>query len=63
MSSSSFPCKDCTKRYLGCHDRCEDYQSIKKNKLDERAVIMRQMKKDSDYSRFRRSCYLKSVRS
>lgn len=22
-------CKDCTKRHLGCHDRCEDYQSSK----------------------------------
>lgn len=22
-------CKDCTKRYLGCHDRCIDYQSSK----------------------------------
>jgi len=20
------PCKECTKRYLGCHDTCEDYK-------------------------------------
>lgn len=23
-------CKDCTKRYLGCHDRCEVYQEYRK---------------------------------
>lgn len=26
---SSRPCKDCTKRHLGCHDRCPDYQATK----------------------------------
>lgn len=23
-------CKDCTKRKVGCHDRCEEYQKFKK---------------------------------
>lgn len=22
-------CKNCTKRYLGCHDKCSDYQTNK----------------------------------
>lgn len=22
-------CKDCDKRYIGCHDRCESYQKFK----------------------------------
>lgn len=26
-------CKDCTKRYVGCHSTCEDYkQFVEKNK-------------------------------
>ena len=25
----TYPCKNCTERYLGCHDRCEKYQAVK----------------------------------
>lgn len=25
-----YPCKECKKRFLGCHDTCEDYQTVKK---------------------------------
>ena len=24
-----FPCKDCPKRYPGCHDKCPEYQEAK----------------------------------
>jgi hypothetical protein len=24
----SAPCKDCEKRYLGCHSRCPEYQAF-----------------------------------
>ena len=27
-------CKDCTKRYLGCHGQCESYLHIKKLNTD-----------------------------
>lgn len=30
----TFPCKDCKDRYLGCHDKCQSYLSIK-NKRDK----------------------------
>ena len=37
--TSPFRCKDCTKRYPGCHDHCEQYQEDKalneKRKHDE----------------------------
>ena len=33
-------CKDCKKRYLGCHDRCEQYQ---KEKTD--------LKKEKEYNK------------
>lgn len=26
-----FTCKDCTTRHPGCHDKCEKYQTEKKN--------------------------------
>ncbi len=25
-----FPCAECTKKYIGCHDKCESYLEIKK---------------------------------
>ena len=30
----SNPCKDCERRELGCHDRCKDYISYKKELID-----------------------------
>lgn len=23
------PCKDCSKRYLGCHSKCDEYQAFR----------------------------------
>lgn len=28
----STPCKDCTKRYPGCHDKCAGYLDFKKER-------------------------------
>lgn len=36
------PCKDCTKRYLGCHSECEEYADYK----TVRAKQNEQLKKD-----------------
>lgn len=30
MKNKYKPCKDCKRRYIGCHDRCQDYQYFKK---------------------------------
>lgn len=30
----SAPCKNCEKREFGCHDRCADYQTFKKDCLN-----------------------------
>lgn len=35
------PCKDCAKRYLGCHDRCDDYGAYKVELEDIRLKIMK----------------------
>lgn len=48
-------CKDCTKRYLGCHDKCEEYQSIKNENANERRKIkneyaINQIVKDLNFS-------------
>lgn len=29
MNILSKPCLNCTKRYLGCHDKCKEYQLSK----------------------------------
>lgn len=28
------PCKDCPKRYLGCHDSCPDYQAYHRANIE-----------------------------
>lgn len=33
-----FPCKDCSERALGCHDRCERYASAKAKAEARKAV-------------------------
>ena len=27
--SGSYPCKDCKKRYIGCHEYCKEYKAAK----------------------------------
>ena len=34
---AKFSCKDCTERYLGCHDSCESYLATKKHNEVEKA--------------------------
>lgn len=35
-----YTCKDCTKRYLGCHDKCEEYQKIKKENVESKRKMV-----------------------
>ena len=35
MVNSKCSCKNCSERYLGCHDKCEKYLSYRKE-LDKR---------------------------
>ena len=34
-NNSKCKCKECTDRYLGCHDHCEDYK-VYRQELDEK---------------------------
>ena len=34
-------CKGCEKRYVGCHDNCEEYREFRR-KLDEQKEVERQ---------------------
>ena len=37
MQKAEFPCKGCTDRYAGCHDKCEKYrESLKKYRALDR---------------------------
>lgn len=40
------PCKDCCKRYVGCHGRCEKYLEFKKSN-DER-IKQKSLEVDAD---------------
>lgn len=42
------PCKDCSERHPGCHDRCEGYQEYKKEQFDYNTQIVK-MKQSNSY--------------
>lgn len=39
------PCKNCTKRFVGCHATCEEYIKARK-KLDEKNEMIRKAKNE-----------------
>lgn len=45
MKLNKAPCKDCTKRTIGCHSSCKEYQEWAKQKKE----ISEQLKKEKDY--------------
>ncbi len=44
MSKYLYPCKECTKRYVGCHSECEGYIEAKKAH-DDKAQMIREAKR------------------
>lgn len=38
------PCKNCDKRYLGCHSQCEDYKEWKIKEQEEHAKAINKQK-------------------
>lgn len=42
-------CKDCKKRYLGCHDYCETYLDEKEKHDQLRKKIYKEKQADNDY--------------
>ena len=52
------PCKDCEKRYLGCHSNCEEYQAFDKyNKARYEANL-----KERESYRYTRDARIKSIK-
>lgn len=51
----TYECKECEKRYVGCHDKCEAYKAYKQwneeRKLEDRAKRMRIMYSPQDEKR------------
>lgn len=41
-------CKNCDKRYIGCHSECEDYQNYKNELEDMKAKIRKAKRNDSE---------------
>lgn len=48
------PCRNCTDRYLGCHDRCPKYQKYKKFKNAENRAYQEEALYTFSPSRIRR---------
>ena len=48
------PCKDCKRRFLGCHSSCGDYISWKKLKDYDREQRQRKIMEEYDYAFSRR---------
>lgn len=42
---SSFSCKDCTERYIGCHAKCKDYIDEKKEFVEKMTEYNKQKRK------------------
>lgn len=47
-------CKDCTKRYVGCHSECEIYQNALKKWRERGEKIKKNKEVMREYERFRR---------
>jgi hypothetical protein len=50
--SKSCPCHHCTKRYLNCHDTCEEYKIWHKEGLERNSLISREKLKEHEYIEF-----------
>lgn len=55
MSYVMFPCKECTKRRVGCHATCDDYNNAKKRNSKARAVYEKRQRKD--FKHYERTIY------
>lgn len=59
MGNPNFSCKTCTKRYPGCHPKCEIYlkekeeYNIREKEIEHRAKMNREFDR---YSKSRRFC-------
>ena len=48
------PCKECTDRYLGCHDHCEKYKEFDSERKIIHDLSARQKQTSYDYFKVRR---------
>ena len=48
------PCKDCKRRFLGCHSSCGEYKTWQKLKDDDREERQRKRMEEYDYAFSRR---------
>lgn len=61
------PCKKngvhCTKRYVGCHDRCPEFKEFKDAVAKEKAAILKQKKAERDIEGARAASAFKSMKA
>lgn len=58
------PCKDCEKRYPGCHSKCEEYQAFHKanEEMHERVHQEKQLMIDNEISRRKARLYYNKLK-
>ena len=49
----SFPCKDCTDRFVGCHGSCQKYKDAKAEHERKRAVIKKAKDEEERFVTFK----------
>lgn len=53
MSKPKAPCKECTNRYLGCHDKCTNYKEYKKSEDDRKALIRKNRDRQNEIFKYK----------
>ena len=47
------PCKDCQKRFVGCHSSCEDFAKWKTEEFDEKKKVFKEWRKQNDAEEYK----------
>lgn len=64
MANNHFGCaRDCQNRIPGCHDKCEGYQTAKKQYQDEQAAIRKKRKEHIDLKEAKCAAIKRCVKS
>ena len=50
------PCKDCTKRFPACHDKCAEYQAFRLERIQTNAWLAKE-----NYNLMGRGCFSSSM--
>ena len=53
------PCHECLDRHVGCHDKCEKYNTWKTNYISQKGVLNEIMRKENLNNQYRADNHVK----